>query len=44
MSHFMGVGTFRIGLNRPDLGFWRLTLIAVSNQKSCVWSINTSTV
>ena len=26
MSHFMGVGIFRIGLNRPDLGCWRLTL------------------
>ena len=22
----MGVGIFRIGLNRPDLGYWRLTL------------------
>ena len=26
MSHFMGVGIFRIGLNRTDLGCWRLTL------------------
>ena len=26
MSHFMGVGIFRIGLNRPDLSCWRLTL------------------
>ena len=26
MSHFMGVGIFRIGLNRTDLGSWRLTL------------------
>ena len=27
MSHFMGVGIFRTGLNRTDLGcFWRLTL------------------
>ena len=26
MIHFMGVGIFRIGLNRPDLGCWRLIL------------------
>ena len=26
MSHFMRVGIFRIGLNRIDLGCWRLTL------------------
>ena len=26
MTHFMGVGIFRIGLNRTDLGCWRLTL------------------
>ena len=26
MSHFIGVGIFRIGLNRPDLGCWQLTL------------------
>ena len=26
MSNFMGVGIFWIGLNRADLGCWRLTL------------------
>ena len=26
MSNFMGVGIFLIGLNRADLGCWRLTL------------------
>ena len=26
MSNFMGVGVFWIGLNRADLGCWRLTL------------------
>ena len=26
MSNFMRVGIFRIGLNRADLGCWRLTL------------------
>ena len=26
MSNFMGVGIFRIGLNRADLDCWRLTL------------------
>ena len=26
MSHFIGIGIFRIGLNRTDLGCWRLTL------------------
>ena len=26
MSHVMGVGIFQIGLNRTDLGSWRLTL------------------
>ena len=26
MSNFMGVGIFWIGLNRVDLGCWRLTL------------------
>ena len=26
MSNFMGVGIFCIGLNRADLGCWRLTL------------------
>ena len=26
MTHFMGVGIFRIGLNRTHLGCWRLTL------------------
>ena len=26
MSNFMGVGIFWIGLNRTDLGCWRLTL------------------
>ena len=25
MSNFMGVGIFWIGLNRADLGCWRLT-------------------
>ena len=33
----MGVGIFRIGLNRPDLGCWRLTL----NKQKCfrnIWS------
>ena len=27
MSNFMGVGIFWIGLNRDDLGCWRMTLI-----------------
>ena len=27
MSHFMGAGIFRTGLNRTDLSCWRLTLI-----------------
>ena len=26
MSNFIGVGIFWIGLNRTDLGCWRLTL------------------
>ena len=26
MSNFMGVGIFWIGLNRADVGCWRLTL------------------
>ena len=26
MSHFIGVGMFRFGLKRTDLGCWRLTL------------------
>ena len=26
MSHFMGVGIFRVVLTRTDLGCWRLTL------------------
>ena len=29
MSNFMGVGIFWIGLNRADLGCWRLTLSAL---------------
>ena len=33
MSNFMGVGIFWIGLNRPDLGCWRLTL------RSRVWIV-----
>ena len=32
MSNFMGVGIFWIGLNRADLGCWRLTL---SVQRDC---------
>ena len=31
MSNFMGVGIFWIGLNRADLGCWRLTLRAWLN-------------
>ena len=31
MSNFMGVGIFSIGLNRADLGCWRLTLTNASN-------------
>ena len=31
MSHFMGMGIFRIGLNRTDLGCWRLTLTKVGH-------------
>ena len=30
MNNFMGVGTFWIGLNRADLGCWRLILIMPS--------------
>ena len=31
MSHVMGVGIFRIGLNRTDVGCWRLTLKLIVN-------------
>ena len=33
MSNFIGVGIFWIGLNRADLGCWRLTL-TVPNRTS----------
>ena len=29
MSHFVGGGIFQIGLNRTDLGCWRLSLRAI---------------
>ena len=32
MSNFMGVGIFWIGLNRADLGCWRLTLRHLARQ------------
>ena len=39
MSHFMGVGIFRIGLNWPDLGCWRLTLkVAKMYLKKQYWN------
>ena len=34
MSNFMGVDIFWIGLNRADLGCWRLTLKDNSRPKS----------
>ena len=35
MSNFMGVCIFWIGLNRADLGCWRLTLINLVNTNQC---------
>ena len=32
MSNFVGVGIFWIGLNRADLGCWRLTLTQLQVQ------------
>ena len=53
MSHVMGVGILGIGLNRTDLGCWRLTLIGLNllkfaNQKNskidllCTMQISTN--
>ena len=35
MSNFMGVGIFWIGLNRTDLGCWRLTLSKTTPSTGC---------
>ena len=43
MSNFMGVGVFWIGLNRADLGCWRLTLktsLKYSNPSSLSLYVN----
>ena len=35
MSNFMGVGIFWIGLNRADLGCWRLTFKSLIMTQNC---------
>ena len=47
MSNFMGVGIFWIGLNRTDLGFWRLTLNVNKGVESlliCLYMLEVSNV
>ena len=44
MSHFIGVGMFQIGLNRTDLGCWRLTLSQEPHSKLNRYSVRCASV
>ena len=40
MSNFMGVGIWWIGLNRADLGCWRLTSSLIQNSMHKIYAVS----